>query len=169
MLYIVEGEIEERFFRQMIRLYYIRPGRIKIFNIMQNELSNSDNIMMKKYDLIFCVIDSDCIQRDNLNKFCNNIKKLKTIGKVIVFVQDKNFEQELCRMLQVVDLKKFFKYRGHIKEYLAKEVEYSKIINKEKLKTYCTSPENFINWYTIGNGFVVKGYKINKGCDKCLI
>ena len=57
VLYIVEGEIEERFFRQMIRLYYIRPGRIKIFNIMQNELSNSDNIMMKKYDLIFCVID----------------------------------------------------------------------------------------------------------------
>ena len=167
-MYVVEGETEERFLKEMIYLNYIRPGRIKIYNIMQNEICESDSIMLKKNDVIFCFIDTDCIERKNLNKFCNNIKFLKKIGRVIVFVQNKNFEDELRKIFGVTDLKATFGCRGHIKEYLAQEIVYERRLSKDDLKKYCKFPEQFIECYK-SCGYVIKGYEINTGCGKCCL
>lgn len=53
-IYIVEGDIEEKF------LYYVQPklstsrlGKIRQFNLMQNKLSNSNNILNKNIPVFF--------------------------------------------------------------------------------------------------------------------
>ena len=54
-LYIVEGEIEERFIKQLKELDWIIPGRISRFNLMQKKLKKTDNILSKRMDYIYCI------------------------------------------------------------------------------------------------------------------
>ncbi|WP_418808729.1 hypothetical protein [Phascolarctobacterium faecium] len=151
-IYIVEGDIEEKF------LYYVQPklstsrlGKIRQFNLMQNKLSNSNNILNQKYSSIFCIIDTDCITNTHLDTFIYNIKLLKTIGSVTIFVQNKNFEDELLYVLncktistlcQALNLHKPKNTKVDLKKHLSQKEQYQ-FITKQHLKKYCSRPSTF--------------------------
>ena len=149
-IYIVEGEIEVRFLKQLIEAELISPGRIYKFNLMQEELKPISSILTKKVDEIFAIIDTDCIEDVQLKNIVNNIKTLKKIGKLFVLVQNKNFEDELMTIFEqsnIQNLCRFFKLKNHsktdLKVYLCQKVKYSDKINKENIKKYCSCYGSF--------------------------
>lgn len=100
-LYVVEGDIEKRFIEQIKQADLIVPGRVQVFNLMQKEIKGKDSILNKKVSSVFCIIDTDRKEVDNLQKLTHNVKKLRQIGAdVIVLVQKENFEGELGYVLE---------------------------------------------------------------------
>ena len=79
VLYIGEGEIEERFFDFLKGNDFIRPGRFRKFNLMQEKLSGASDILKKIMDKVYCVLDTDCIEATNFDTLIQNIKLLKRI------------------------------------------------------------------------------------------
>jgi hypothetical protein len=137
ILYIAEGEIEERFIKFLVQNDFIQCGVFLKFNLMQNRLKDSSNILRSKKDKICCVLDTDLVQPANISNLIFNLKKLNVICKnnTFVLVQNKNFEDELKFLLNCNDLTKFFKLPYNtvkdLKEYLAQTVNYKKIISKK--------------------------------------
>ena len=149
-LYIGEGETEKRFIHFLRENDYIEPGKFVKFNLMQSELRKTSHIFAIRYAKIVCVIDTDCCADDNLNKFFANIKNLKTVCKksLYVAIQNKNFEDELCYILECKNLGDFFKLKyksvADIKNFLTNKVVYSNYVNKDKAERYCCRPKEFI-------------------------
>jgi hypothetical protein len=150
ILYVVEGEIEKRFINQLTRQDLIKPGRVKKFNLMQKELKNSNDILTNKYDYTICVIDSDCTEKCHCTFLRENIKQLKTVGNVLVMVQNKNFEDELEYILQK-PLEECFNLRysspSDIKKFLAQKIEYKNYLNKKHVQRYCMRNQDFVQIY----------------------
>lgn len=149
VLYIAEGEIEGRFINFLKQADLIQTGRFKKFNLMQNQLKDSSNILTQKFDDIYCILDTDLAAPDNIDNLVFNLKKLAGLHPKSVFclVQNKNFEDELKFLLDCGDLGKFFKLPHNttkdLKTYLAQSVNYEKFISKENLIRYCSRFENF--------------------------
>ncbi|MBE6102692.1 MAG: hypothetical protein E7200_11500 [Selenomonas ruminantium] len=147
-LYIAEGETEEHFIKEMIRLKCFVPGKFRKFNLMQKQLKNTDNIMMKKYSRVICIIDTDCISDDEVEKLKANLKMLSGIcSRLDVLVQNKNFEDELKRLLGKKNLLKAFPEKfdglGELKHFLAEKIDYEKYIDKKKVSSYCSGSNEF--------------------------
>lgn len=144
ILYIAEGEIEERFITFLVQNDFIQCGRFLKFNLMQNRLKDSNNILRSKKDKIYCFLDADLVSPDNISNLIFNSKKIMTICKNNVFflIQNKNFEDELKFLLDCNDLGNFFKLPHNttkdLKTYLAQTVNYKKIISKKNLIRYCS-------------------------------
>ena len=149
VLYIGEGEIEERFFDFLNQNDFIQPGRFRKFNLMQKILSSASELLKKKMDKVYCVLDTDCIEAINFDTLIQNINLLKRICPVNIFllIQNKNFEDELLYVLVCKNLcdKLNLKHstQKDLKKHLAQSVSYSRIISKENLVRYCRRPEDF--------------------------
>lgn len=149
ILYIAEGEIEERFITFLTQNDFIQSGRFKKFNLMQDRLKNNDSLLMKKVDKIYCILDTDVINSDNISNLIFNLGKLKDIcsSSVLNLIQYKNFEGELRFILNCNDLSDLFKlpYKStkDLKTFLAQKIVYRNYINKENLLRYCTRSDNF--------------------------
>ncbi|MDR2342111.1 MAG: hypothetical protein LBD84_03595 [Campylobacteraceae bacterium] len=112
IIYIIEGENEEKLFRAFINNGYIPPGKIFVKNLMQNELENSYSIFDKKIDIVYCVIDTDVCKQCNIDVFKKNHKLLlEKTKRVYLLIQNKNLEQELSKALNknCIELYKIFK------------------------------------------------------------
>lgn len=149
-LYIVEGEIEERFIKQLKELDWIIPGRISRFNLMQKKLKKTDNILSKRMDYIYCIIDTDRAGRYNLETLAANLKQLKTIGHIKLLVQKENFEQELYYILGCSTLSKLCQHFNlshatleDLKKFLSQKINYKDYLLKENIKKYCSRPDTF--------------------------
>lgn len=143
-LYIVEGQDEENFLRQMIGKSFIQPGKIKIKNLMQNFVKASDSIMDNKYDVIVCVFDTDVTERTNLEYFLKNIKMLRGLGKVFLVAQKYNFEDELKRVLSVPDLLAYYHQSGYDNLKRALTTEKYTSLSKEEYIKYCCDDMFFL-------------------------
>ena len=152
-LYIVEGKIEKKFIEELKTHNLIKLGKCAEFNLMQKKIKKTNNIMSKTYNEIFGIIDTDCVEDCNLQNLYDNIKFLRSVGKVKVFVQCRNFEEELAYILElkssdiILSLCKYLelknKTKDDLKDFLAKNIIYIKYINEENLKKYCSRPEAF--------------------------
>lgn len=149
ILYIAEGEIEERFINFLSQNNFIQSGRCLKFNLMQNYLKDNSNILRLRKDKIYCILDTDVLLADNITKLICNLKKLRNAcgNNVCLLIQNKNFEDELKFILNCSNLGKFFHLPYNttkdLKEYLAQDVDYQKIISKENLSRYCNRYEFF--------------------------
>lgn len=149
ILYIAEGEIEERFFDFLKVSDFICSGRFRKFNLMQEKLSGASDILKKLMDRVYCVLDTDCIEATNFDTLIQNIKLLKRICPVNIFllIQNKNFEDELSYVLECKNLCERFKLKhstqSDLKRHLAQSVSYSRIISKNNLERYCRRPKEF--------------------------
>lgn len=149
ILYIAEGEIEERFINFLKQNAFIKSGRFKKFNLMQEKLKNSNSILTKKVATVYCILDTDTTTPENISTLIFNLRKLAEICLRCVFclIQNKNFEDELKFILNCHDLKAFFKlpYKTtkDLKTYLAQTVNYNRYISKTNLTRYCSRSENF--------------------------
>ena len=149
ILYIGEGEIEERFFDFLKRNNFIQLSLFKKFNLMQEKLSDSNDLLKKIKDKVYCVLDTDCIETTNFDTLLHNVKMLRSIcpRNIFLLIQNKNFEDELLYVLDCKNLcDKFNLKHGtqkDLKKHLAQSVSYSRIISKKNLVRYCRRPEEF--------------------------
>ena len=149
VLYIGEGEIEERFFDFLNQNNFIQLGRFRKFNLMQEKLSGASDILKKIMDKVYCVLDTDCIEKVNFDTLVYNIGLLKRIcpRNIFLLIQNKNFEDELSYVLECKNLCEKFKMKhstqSDLKRHLAQSVSYSRIISKNNLVRYCRRPEEF--------------------------
>lgn len=172
-MYIVEGEIEERFLQQLKQLGLVVPGKVFTFNLMQKQLKHTSNILaFKNYSAIYCVIDTDVVDKGNIENLVQNIKLLKTIGKPRILVQNKNFEDELMRILELPSIAALGKLLGSkqndvrwVKRSLSQNIDYSKHINRDNIVKYCSryhSFQKFLNNKKSGIDNLVCGYECLK-------
>lgn len=149
ILYIAEGEIEERFINFLKQNALIKSGRFKKFNLMQEKLKNNNSILTKKVTTVYCILDTDITTPENISTLIFNLNKLAEVclRHVFCLVQNKNFEDELKFILNCHDLGAFFKLPHNttkdIKTYLAQAVNYSRHISRTNLNRYCSRSENF--------------------------
>ena len=149
VLYIGEGEIEERFFDFLNQNNFIQLGRFRKFNLMQEKLSGASDILKKIMDKVYCVLDTDCIEKVNFDTLVYNIGLLKRIcpRNIFLLIQNKNFEDELSYVLECKNLCEKFKMKhstqSDLKRHLAQSVSCSRIISKNNLVRYCRRPEEF--------------------------
>lgn len=149
ILYIGEGEIEKRFFDFLNQNDFIQTGRFRKFNLMQEKLPDASELLKNKMGKVYCVLDTDCIETTNFDTLIQNIKLLKRICPVNIFllIQNKNFGDELSYVLECKNLCERFKLKhstqSDLKRHLAQSVSYSRIISKNNLVRYCRRPEEF--------------------------
>lgn len=173
ILYIDEGEIEERFITFLVQNNFIQCGRFLKFNLLQNRLKDSSNILRSKKDRTYCILDTDVVSPDNISNLIFNSKKIMTICKNNVFflIQKRNFEDELKFLLDCNDLGNFFKLPHNttkdLKTYLAQTVNYQKIISKENLIRYC-SRHSFFQKLLATQGQIFQKINIIP-IDSCLV
>lgn len=160
VIYIAESQIEDKFFEQMRENDLFVPGKIFIFNLMQGKLKHSSNILTKKVKEVNAVIDTDIINEGNLENLYHNLKILKSIGTVRIWIQNKNFEDELCYVMQcknITALGNLFKLKNitlrGLKLYLSQDIRYMEYISMENVKRYCVRGEVF-------EGLFVKKYRL---------
>ncbi len=149
VLYIAEGKIEERFFDFLKRNDFIQSGRFREFNLMQDKLSGSNDLLKKIMDKVYCVLDTDCIDKTNFDTLLHNLGMLKSIcpRNIFLLIQNKNFEDELSYVLECKNLCDKFnlKYSSEkdLKKHLAQAVNYLGIISRKNLIRYCRRPDEF--------------------------
>lgn len=164
VIYIVEGKTESVFIKQMIDLDYTEPGKVFELNLMQQKIKPTDNIMSRKVALVNAVIDTDVAYAVNLECLKHNIKILTSIGKVKLWIQNSNFEEELCYMLRcnnIAALGNKFSLKNPslrwVKNYLAQSVRYANYIKREDFSRYCVRSDKFGEMIA---GWKMKGYTI---------
>lgn len=163
IIYIVEGEIEERFLKQKIRFNDIIAGKVYVFNLMQKLISDSSCIMTRKCDKVFCILDTDVVEKKNMEYLQKNCKKLKELSNnIFLMAQTKNFEDELRFMLNTKDIASTLgiKYANvrTIKLFLAQTVEYSRV--ELDLNKYCQRAIDFEETIKHHGICLVKGVRI---------
>lgn len=100
--YYVEGKTEEIFIKVLHNeLDLIQAGKIKRFNVVQEQLKNSHLINLKKNTIIVLVFDTDTCSTDILNSNIKFLEKKSYIKEVIILPQVNNFEDELCRCCNI--------------------------------------------------------------------
>ena len=98
--YIVEGETEKAFLEFLKETHYITPGKIRIFNLMQQTLSDGQDFLSVRNPELIGIIDTDVIHTGVHEHLLSNIKRMQRSGRVKILMQNKNFEDELSRLLQ---------------------------------------------------------------------
>lgn len=174
-LYIVEGEIEKRFIEQLKQMNLIIPGKVRVFNLMQKVVGDTDSLLDRRVDCIFCIIDTDCKTKDYLEKLRSNVKKLQKISKhVSILAQKDNFEGELIYVLEQNGISGLCHYLpvpherlSELKRYLTQKVNYGNYIDRINVKRYCAR-SNMFSQYLVGNYAMLQG-KVISGKDSIVI
>lgn len=177
--YIVEGETEETFWRYLIESNYVSPGKVKIFNLMQSSLNTTDTLFVNRQAEFFGVLDTDVTDQDNLQKLYKNVLSLRSNGNVKLLMQNKNFENELCKIFscQISQLYEIVGCKANgiknLKRHLAKMTsqDYQRKLQdcrnnqKPDLLKYCNSIHPDVNDYLASkklDNIITFGYKIIK-------
>lgn len=72
---------------------------------MQKQLKQTDNILTKRYDKAFCVVDTGCLEQANADKLYHNYRMLQAASqRICIIPQNKNFEDELRYILGTKNL-----------------------------------------------------------------
>ncbi len=146
--YIVEGETEAAFLTFLKDYHHIAPGKIRIFNLMQKKLSLAQDFLSLRNVELLCIIDTDIAGETNLQCLAANVRQMKKsipLRNIKLLAQDKNFEDELCRLLscKTSDLSQ----KLHCKEQGAKQLKrelarmpsqkYQALFADAPLRSYC--------------------------------
>lgn len=151
--YIVEGETEKAFLTFLKEDCLIPAGKIRIFNLMQKNLSPAQDFLSIRSAELICIIDTDIAREDNLKRLTDNIRKMKKsipLKHIKLLAQNKNFEDELCRLLscKTADLPQKIKCKGNGADQLKRKLinmnvqGYERLLKDAPMHTYCqTRPE----------------------------
>ncbi|MDD4510904.1 MAG: hypothetical protein PHY23_08405 [Oscillospiraceae bacterium] len=97
-IYFVEGRCEEKLLNALKEQPpKIHPGRVKVFNVIQNNLSNSQLITIQPGTTVALVFDTDIPLTDCLKENIRRLGKYCSKIKVVFLPQVLNFEDELVR------------------------------------------------------------------------
>lgn len=147
--YIAEGETELTFIQQMQSMNLLPAGCKKKFNLMQDKLKQTNDILTKKCSRVYCIIDTDVAEKANIQNLQYNLSAIcKICNSIIVLAQYHNFEDELRYMAGHRDLCALFgrKFQGEadLKKFLHQSVEYSKYQEALSFQRYCDRSQKFV-------------------------
>lgn len=101
-IYFVEGQCEKKLIEALKEEpQRLRPGKIKVWNLIKDEIPSSILLTIKEGSVVVLVFDTDVLQTDKLKK---NIQNLKTRCKkinIVYLAQVLNLEDELVRCTDV--------------------------------------------------------------------
>ncbi len=107
-IYFAEGKCEERLLNALKENpQKIQPGRVKVFNVIQELLPKSQLVTIQVGTTVVLVFDTDVPNTEYLRE---NIKRLSTFCtkiKLVFLPQVRNLEDELvrcCEIKSVIDL-----------------------------------------------------------------
>ena len=97
-VYYVEGSCEEQLINALkMEPRKMIPGKVKVFNIIQNEIPRREVNMITTGTLVVFVFDTDVNKTDVLKKNLDHVKKYAAQVKIVYLAQVLNFEDELVR------------------------------------------------------------------------
>ena len=97
-IYFVEGRCEEKLLNALKEQpQKIQPGRVKVFNVIQNTLPSSQLITIQPGTTVALVFDTDVPQTDCLKDNIGRLSKYCSKIKLVFLAQVLNFEEELVR------------------------------------------------------------------------
>ncbi len=104
--YYVEGQTDEKMVRILkTDLQLVVPGKVEKFNIIENELSSSRTIGLKKGTIVVLVFDTDTNNNSILDKNIKFLQEQNNISKVICITQVGNLEDELIRSCDIKEIR----------------------------------------------------------------
>lgn len=100
--YFVEGHDEEKLIDTLkTDLQYIVPGKVQVFNVVQERLTKLRIMQLKKGTVAILVFDTDSGNIQILQDNIEFLKKSGIIKKVLCITQVKNLEDELVRSCDI--------------------------------------------------------------------
>ena len=110
--YFVEGETERKLIDILKTEYQvIEPGKIDIFNVVEEEISIRRTMGLKRGTMVILVFDTDTNNIGYLEKNIAFLKKQSNIYKVICLMQVKNLEDELIKSCNIREIKELTRSR----------------------------------------------------------
>lgn len=103
-VYFVEGECEKKLLDSLKEANLIIPGKVKVFNVIQNDLSKSHLLTIKDGYVVF-VFDTDVNVTTHLETNIKRVEQILKKGKLLFLPQVKNFEDEMVRSTAVRKLR----------------------------------------------------------------
>lgn len=101
-IYFVEGQCEEVLLNALKeRPPKIVPGRVKVFNVIKNELTRSQLLMIQPGTTVVLVFDTDVAITDKLRRNIRLIDQYCSRTKIVFLPQVLNLEDELVRCTDV--------------------------------------------------------------------
>ena len=101
-IYLVEGDCEEKLIKALKeKPALVLPGRVKILNVVQNEIPRSIMMSLEPGSLVVFVFDTDKEVTEHLKKNIEVLRRLKFNFTVLTFAQVLNFEDEIVRATDV--------------------------------------------------------------------
>ena len=101
-IYLTEGECEEKLIRALKeRPSLVLPGKVKKFNVIQNELPVSLLMQFDPGSIVVLIFDTDKDETSHLRKNIALLKSLSFKVEILTILQVLNFEDEIARATDV--------------------------------------------------------------------
>ena len=109
-IYYVEGECEERFLAAMkLQPAKLIPGRVRVFNIVQNLIPKSQILEIPQGSIIALAFDTDVTKTDFIQKNVERLKQYCRRVRVVYLPQVLDFEDELVRNTDIREIRELTK------------------------------------------------------------
>lgn len=104
--YYVEGDDDRKIVNTLkTEFQTIQPGKVDVFNVVQNLLNKNRIQVLKKDTTVVLVFDTDTSSSEILKKNIEFLEKQKIIKDVICVPQVRNLEEELVRACDIKHVK----------------------------------------------------------------
>ena len=104
--YFVEGEDDAKVINILkTDLRLIIPGKVQVFNVMQEKITNPRLMSLKADTIVILVFDTDVGETDTLLENIKTLKKAQNVKDVFCITQVKNLEDELIRSCDIKQIK----------------------------------------------------------------
>ncbi len=145
--YYVEGECEKKLIGELKKAGLMPSGKIAVFNVLTQRISNSRLIELGKGSIIVFVFDTDGEQ--NISILKKNIRLLDEYVpnvKILKLVQVRNLEDELIRATNVKHIEELTnsKSASDFKSDFLRQKSCLSILNRHDFdisKMWCSCPE----------------------------
>lgn len=100
--YFTEGQCEEKLIKALkMKPALIIPGKVRVFNVIQNKLPVSILMTIDPGSIAVLVFDTDVEKTEHLRKNIELLKKVCTNVEILTVAQVLNFEDEIERTTDV--------------------------------------------------------------------
>lgn len=161
--YYVEGEDEKKLLSTLkTELGVIVPGKIEVFNIVQDLITQIRLMQLKKGTTVVLVFDTDAGNVDILKQNVKILNKCSAVKRVICVMQVRNLEDELVRSCNIRQIKELLGSKSN-KDYKHDLIAEKNL--KNKLLQHDFDILKMWSWQDQGNYSKMEneGHKIKKG------
>lgn len=131
--YFVEGKDEEKIVKVLkTDLQYIVPGKIQVFNVVQQKLTKPRLMVLKPETTVVLIFDTDTGKTPMLVDNINFLKAACNVKDVLCITQVKNLEDELIRSCNIKKIKELTDSKSdrEYKHDLIKDNNFSQKLEK---------------------------------------